>query len=218
MGVLYRHGNVVAGLLIPYLRAHGCTATEPEIRETYRRCTLGEISTHQLWSSLGVAATANDAGYCAQHQLNPGAREALEQLHQAGITPLVLTNDAAAWSRILRTRFDLYAERWYVSSEIGARKPSPEAFRAVRSHPGLDPAETVLVDDRPTNLIAARRPVSVRWFSPARTPPSTRSRGSARRQSAVCGSWQLSSSDQEAQVFWQSAQVPKISRVWLMSA
>jgi putative hydrolase of the HAD superfamily len=29
MGVLYQHGNVVGSLLIPYLRTHGCTATEP---------------------------------------------------------------------------------------------------------------------------------------------------------------------------------------------
>jgi putative hydrolase of the HAD superfamily len=69
---------------------------------------------------------------------------------------LVLTNDAAAWSQILRKRFELYAERWYVSSEIGARKPSPEAFQAVQTYPGLDPARTVVVDDRPINLIAAR--------------------------------------------------------------
>lgn len=157
MGVLYRHGNVVGSLLIPYLRAHGCTAGELEIRETYRRCTLGEISTEQLWMNLGVAATASDADYCSYHEVTSGARETLEQLRSAGITPLVLTNDAASWSQLLRVRFELYAERWYVSSEIGARKPSPEAFRAVLAHAGLDPAQTFLVDDRPTNLVGARK-------------------------------------------------------------
>ncbi|MEV6286634.1 HAD-IA family hydrolase [Kribbella sp. NPDC051770] len=156
MGVLYRHGNVVASLLIPYLRAHGSTATEPDIRDAYRRCTLGEISSHHLWTSLGVGATATDADYCTHHELTPGAREALDQLRSAGITPLILTNDAAPWSELLRTRFNLSAEHWYVSSQLGTRKPSPEAFAAVRSHPGLDPAQTYLVDDRPTNLAAAQ--------------------------------------------------------------
>lgn len=156
MRVLYRHGNVVGSLLIPYLRSHGCSSAEAEIREVYRRCTLGEISTGQLWTQLGVAATASDADYCTRHELTPGAAEALAQLQAGGITPLVLTNDAAPWSRLLRTRFNLYAERWYVSSYLGARKPSPAAFQAVCSHPGLDPARTVLVDDRPTNLVAAK--------------------------------------------------------------
>ncbi|GAB2579545.1 HAD family hydrolase [Kribbella endophytica] len=157
MGVLYRHGNVVGSLLIPYLRAHGCIASELEIREAYRRCTLGAISTDQLWMDFGVAATASDADYCSNHEVTSGAREILEQLRSAGVTPLVLTNDAAPWSQLLRARFGLYAERWYVSSEIGARKPSPEAFRAVLAHAGLDAARTVLVDDRPTNLVAAHK-------------------------------------------------------------
>ncbi|WP_405061132.1 HAD-IA family hydrolase [Kribbella sp. NBC_01505] len=156
MGVLYRHGNVVRGVLLPYLREHGCTRTESEIREVYRRCTLGEISTSELWEILGVAAT--DADYCQRHELTPDAPEVLRNLKRAGLTPLVLTNDAAPWSEQLRRRFDLtpYVEQWFVSSEIGARKPAPAAYRPVVAHPGLDPARTRFVDDRATNLLAAQ--------------------------------------------------------------
>ncbi|GAA0587161.1 HAD-IA family hydrolase [Kribbella sandramycini] len=156
MGVLYRHGNVVRNLLIPYLRDGGCTRTETDIRDAYRRCTLGEISTGDLWARLGVPA--DDAAYCERHVLTPGAPELLRDLSSAGITPLVLTNDAAPWSELLRRRFGLseYVDRWFVSSEIGARKPAPAAYDAVLRHPGLDPAQSVLVDDRPTNLVAAQ--------------------------------------------------------------
>ncbi|WP_460663568.1 HAD-IA family hydrolase [Kribbella swartbergensis] len=48
-----------------------------------------------------------------------------------------------------------YVDRWFGSSRIGARKPDPRAYRAVLDHPGLAAARTVLVDDRPTNLVAA---------------------------------------------------------------
>lgn len=158
MGVLYRYGNVVRGVLLPYLREHGCALTEAEIRDVYRRCTLGEISTTDLWESLGVGATASDANYCSRHELTPEAPQVMRKLKEAGITPLVLTNDAAPWSEHLRDRFGLtdHVETWFVSSAIGARKPDPAAYRPVLSHPGLDPARTPFVDDRPTNLLAAR--------------------------------------------------------------
>ncbi|ADB33012.1 HAD-superfamily hydrolase, subfamily IA, variant 3 [Kribbella flavida DSM 17836] len=158
MGVLYRHGNVVRSVLIPYLRDHGCTRTEVDIRDAYRRCTLGEISTSELWALLGVSATADDADYCQRHQLTQDAPQLLREVRQAGITPWVLTNDAAPWSERLRHRFGLggWVERWFVSSEIGARKPDPAAYRALLAQPGLDPTRTIFVDDRPPNLVAAR--------------------------------------------------------------
>jgi putative hydrolase of the HAD superfamily len=158
MGVLYRHGNVVGGVLIPYLRDLGCSRGEGEIREVYRRCTLGRLSTDELWNELGVGHRASDADYCSRHELNPGALDTLRGLRDGGFTPLVLTNDAEPWSEQLRVRFglDQYVERWFVSSGIGARKPDSAAYQAVLEHPGLEASRTVLVDDRPTNLVAAR--------------------------------------------------------------
>jgi putative hydrolase of the HAD superfamily len=158
MGVLYRQGNVVSGVLIPYLRNRGCTRSEAEIREVYRRCTVGQLSTDEFWAAAGVGRTASDSDYCRHHQLTAGTVDTLRALCEAGVTMLVLTNDAGPWSAHLRRRFGLepYVEHWYVSAEIGARKPDPAAYDAVLAHPGLDLAHTVMVDDRPTNLLAAR--------------------------------------------------------------
>ena len=158
MGVLYHHGNVVSGVLIPYLRDHGCTLTEAEIRRLYRGCTLGQLTTTEFWQAAGVARTASDADYCGRHRLNPGTVDTVRGLREAGVTVLVLTNDAGSWSAHLRRRFGLdeYVDHWFVSSEIGARKPDPAAYDAVLAHPGLEPAHTVMVDDRPTNLAPAK--------------------------------------------------------------
>ncbi|MEV0802429.1 HAD-IA family hydrolase [Kribbella sp. NPDC050281] len=157
MGVLYRHGNVVSGVMIPYLRDLGCTAGEDEIRRLYRHCTLGELSTEDFWAALGVGHSASDVEYCGRHQLTAGTVDTLRSLRAADVIVLVLTNDAGPWSAHLRRRFGLepYVDHWFVSSEIRARKPSPAAYDAVLAHPGVEAGSTVLVDDRPTNLAAA---------------------------------------------------------------
>lgn len=43
----------------------------------------------------------------------------------------------------------------YYSSEIGLRKPSSECFQYVLEHSGLKPEETLMVDDREDNCLAA---------------------------------------------------------------
>lgn len=157
MGVLYRHGNVVDGVLVPYLRDRGCVREVAEIRETYRRCTLGQLSTETLWESLGVAETADDVSYCQRHELIPGTVPTLHRLRCDGVRLVALTNDAAPWSALLRRRFDLERsiDDWFVSSDLGARKPDARAYQAVIDGTGIEPSEMVLVDDRPTNLAAA---------------------------------------------------------------
>ena len=46
-------------------------------------------------------------------------------------------------------------EKVFYSNEIGCRKPAPEAFLHVLNQAGLDPAETVMVDDRLDNCQGA---------------------------------------------------------------
>jgi len=44
----------------------------------------------------------------------------------------------------------------YYSSEIKLRKPNPEAFRYVLNDAGLNPAETLFIDDFEQNIATAR--------------------------------------------------------------
>lgn len=158
MGVLYRDGDVVTGLLVPYLRGKGCRRSPEVIRGCYHECTRGEIGTAELWAKLGVAEVASDHEYCRAHRLTPGVVPMLTALAGAGVTIACLSNDAAEWSLILRHRFDLgrYVTRWYVSAEIGARKPDPRAYAALLDGLAVDPSEVVFVDDRGPNLVGAR--------------------------------------------------------------
>ncbi|MFI7127268.1 HAD family hydrolase [Nonomuraea sp. NPDC050153] len=156
MGVLYRYGNVQGRVLIPYLRGQGCTAPEEEIRSAYRSVTLGRVTTDEFWTALGL--DPRDEHYCREHALTDGAREALDELAGDGFEPACLSNDAAAWSALLRRRFglDLRIRRWFISSDLGARKPDPAPYAAVLDGLGVPPGEVLFVDDRPANLAPAR--------------------------------------------------------------
>jgi putative hydrolase of the HAD superfamily len=157
MGVLYRDGNVQGRVLIPYLRERGCRAPEQEIRAAYREVTLGRMSTGEFWPALG-AAGASDEDYCLRHTLTDGTLRALKELAGDGLEPACLSNDAAVWSALVRGRFGLerHIGRWFVSSDLGARKPDPAPYEAVLGALGLAAAEVVFVDDRPANLVPAR--------------------------------------------------------------
>lgn len=157
MGVLYRYGDDVAAVLVPYLRELGCTRDAAEIKATYRRCSLGLMSTDELWDSLGVAGKASDEEYCARRELTDGTVELLTRLRSDGHELASLTNDTAAWSKQLRRRFGLetFIRTWFVSADLGVRKPDPAAYQAVIEAHGGRPADITLIDDRPVNLAAA---------------------------------------------------------------
>ncbi|MEV0311962.1 putative hydrolase of the HAD superfamily [Nonomuraea fuscirosea] len=157
MGVLYRYGDVQGRVLIPYLRARGCERTEAEIRAAYRSVTLGRITTGQFWTAAGLPEE-RDEDYCREHRLTEGAQEALAELAGDGLELACLSNDAAAWSALVRRRFGLErrVRRWFVSSDLRARKPDEEAYEAVLGALGVAPGEVVFVDDRPVNLAPAR--------------------------------------------------------------
>ena len=73
----------------------------------------------------------------------------------------VLTNN----NLLVRRHFDtlypglaaLVGERAYVSAQLGARKPEPDAYVRCLSRLGVAPATTLFVDDSPTNVAGARR-------------------------------------------------------------
>jgi 2-haloacid dehalogenase len=87
-----------------------------------------------------------------------GTVEILRALKDAGIRCYALTNmEAETYPRRLE-RFAFL--RWFdgsvVSAYEGTAKPDPEIFRRLLDRFGLTPAATVMIDDSPRNLEAAR--------------------------------------------------------------
>ncbi len=154
-GVLYRHGEDVDDLLIPYVRDRGSAAEAEQIRALYLEASLGAISSAQLWTSIGIPAGDSDDDYCGRHELTDGVREFLAMEHGARLA--CLSNDVSEWSAILRRRFGIEEafDAWLISGDVGLRKPDPQIYELLARRLGTDGDAVIFVDDRPHNLNAA---------------------------------------------------------------
>jgi FMN phosphatase YigB (HAD superfamily) len=158
MGVLYQAGDDVAELLVPFVHEHGRTDLSAEaIDRDYIEASLGRMDAAAFWKGMGVDPALED-DYLARHRLIDGTREALPalKLHFGRIA--CLSNDVSAWSAKLRRRFALetWIDRWFISGDLGMRKPSPEIYLLVIERLDVRPQDIVFVDDRPRNLDAAK--------------------------------------------------------------
>lgn len=159
MGVIYRAGDDVGELLLPFLAGLGLPADRSIVEPLYVACSRGECTSTELWRRLGVTGPVDglDEQYLDGHALNPGLFDLLAAAAQRGVLVAALTNDVAEWSLALRTRFAIATaiEPWVVSGDVGHRKPSPEIYAALLDRIEVPAGEVLFVDDRPANLDAA---------------------------------------------------------------
>lgn len=157
MGVLYQAGDDVAELLVPFVHRHGRPdLPAEEIEREYISASLGHTGSGAFWQRVGVDPALED-DYLAGHRLIEGTREVLPSLKERFERIACLSNDIAAWSAKLRRRFALEAwiDPWFISSDLGLRKPSAEIYQLVTKRLATRPQDIVFVDDRPRNLDAA---------------------------------------------------------------
>lgn len=158
MGVLYEAGDDVAELLVPFVGKHGRSDLSAEaIDRDDVEASLGRMDPDAFWRRMGVDPSLEDA-YLAGHRLIEGTLEALAQLKHRHRHLACLSNDIASWSLKLRQRFGLesWIDHWFISGDLGLRKPSAEIYRLAADRLGAKPREIVFVDDRPRNLDAAK--------------------------------------------------------------
>lgn len=129
--VEYDRGTLTLDQVIDALCAlHGCT---PEVARAYVREAIDRQEP--------VRATERLVG----------------ELKRAGYRLYVLSNMSREFIDFLR-RADVYAlfDGEVVSCEEGTVKPEPRIYRILLDRYGLDPAETLFIDDRAANIAAAR--------------------------------------------------------------
>ena len=87
----------------------------------------------------------------------PATEQLIRDLKAAGYRLYVLSNMSREFIAFLR-RFPVYGcfDGEVVSCEEGVCKPEPAIYRLLLSRFGLDPAETLFIDDRADNIAAAR--------------------------------------------------------------
>lgn len=170
MGVLYREGDDIEKLLIPFARKRGSTVAAADIAARARQVSLGRMTSASFWPAIGVEGDVNelDAAYLATHQLMPGVIKYLRRLRSHGIRAACITNDGAEWAMKLRSTHSLegLVDPWVVSGSVGVRKPDKPIFEVLRRVTG-EPSETILVvDDNLETLDAARSyGFGTAWFT-----------------------------------------------------
>lgn len=157
MGVIYRSGDDVVELLIPFIRTHGRrSASDEEISDAYRQASFGRLSSCDFWIGLGCDPLDEDE-YLAQHGLQTGLLQFLARARDEFEQIWCLSNDVSEWSAKLRSRHQLepWFRGWLISGDVGLRKPSPLIYSLLSERVGVAGAELLFVDDRRPNLEAA---------------------------------------------------------------
>jgi 2-haloacid dehalogenase len=110
-----------------------------------------------------------------------GTVEILGELQAAGVATYALTNMEAETYPVRRERFAFLQtfKGTVVSSSEGVIKPDPEIFRRLLDRFGLTAASTLMIDDAPRNVAAARElgMDAVRFSSPAQLRSELELRG-----------------------------------------
>lgn len=88
----------------------------------------------------------------------PETVEILAQLRDRGHRLYALTNWSAETFPLARRRFDFlgWFEDIVISGEVKLAKPDPRIFALAIARCGLEPGETVFIDDNPQNVAAGR--------------------------------------------------------------
>jgi HAD superfamily hydrolase (TIGR01509 family) len=153
MGVIYRVGDDVPDLLVPFIREKGGIDDSATIEALYRAASLGQLTAVEFWRRVGVSPELEDE-YLARFELSPGLPELLQRASSRFQSVACLSNDVSEWSLKLRRRFCLepYFVAWYISGDLKLRKPDPRIYAHVAADLGVAPERIVFVDDRIKNL------------------------------------------------------------------
>ena len=174
MGVLYREGNDIHEILVPFVREQGSMVTEDEIVARSRSLSLGRMTTADFWRSMGLEGDANeiDEAYLSRFQLSPGVIKFLRTLRDQGVQVACVTNDATTWANKLKAKHSLegLVDPWVMSGAVGVRKPDRPIFEVLRRVTGQPPSLIMVVDEDLANLDAARDyGYQTAWFAPGAT-------------------------------------------------
>ncbi|MEM7223731.1 MAG: HAD-IA family hydrolase [Pseudomonadota bacterium] len=154
MGVIYRAGDDVAELLVPFVERN--EGKRDEVEGAYHEASLGRLKAAQFWRRVGLAPALED-DYLAGHALSDGLSDFLPAARERAEAIWCLSNDLSDWSRKLRRAFaiEAYFDGFVISDQVGVRKPDAAIYKALERAAGCATGDVLFVDDRPKSLAAA---------------------------------------------------------------
>ncbi|MBT3319716.1 MAG: HAD-IA family hydrolase [Clostridia bacterium] len=160
MGVIFKVGDDVGELLVPFIRARNKYIMPQKISEVYKRASLGHISAQGFWERLGLgdAYPQIEREYLdGQLTLDDEFAKVAQELAK-NYSLAMLSNDIGEWSAYLREKhgLDHYFEQVVISGDVGHRKPGNEIFAMMLERSKAKAGDCVFIDDNENNLIGAQ--------------------------------------------------------------
>ena len=119
----------------------------------YWRTMAAELG--QEWS-LGHVQRLWTLDFTSWFEPEPAVVDLLVELHEGGTRMALLSNAGLDFGDpFRRAPWGTLMERVFVSAEMGLVKPDPEIYRVAMAELGIEPAETVFVDNKLVNVEAA---------------------------------------------------------------
>ncbi len=179
MGVLYREGDDINKLLIPFVRERGSIKTNDEIWAKARAMSLGRLTTTQFWKDVGLRGDVLelDKAYVSNHQLSPGVIRYMRALRDLDVKVGCVVNGATTWAERLRQDHSLETliDPWIVSGSVGVRKPDMPLLEVMRRLCEFPPADIRVIDDDLDILDVVRSEgYLTSWYAPEATAEEAR--------------------------------------------
>lgn len=157
MGVIYRFGDDLRDIVLPFIREQGCESDFEIVRRHYHLAAdTGSISSAEFWRSIELDP-ALERQLLAQYWLTGEILDFITRGRQVFNGVGYLSNDIAEWSE---TRAEMFGfagllEPWIVSGRVGCRKPDPEIYQRYQAAAAIPAEQIIFIDDREVNLDGA---------------------------------------------------------------
>lgn len=154
MGVIFIDGDDFEEVYLPYFRQKHSFDEEKARELYYSQLTLGQISSEQFFSLLGIP---NQNGFIHRLKIDPDFVEFAQKVRNK-YQISILSNDAVEWANSIIHHFGLdeLVDNYFVSGEIGFRKPDIRAYTNTFKRLNAKPSDCVVVDDISDNLLSAK--------------------------------------------------------------
>ncbi len=157
-GVIYKIGQLVDNILIPYIKRSKPEINDVRIYQEYYRASKGIIDSHTFWNNLGFKEPEKiENDYiskidCFNYSFIDFAKKIKNKFRLA-----LLTNDVEAWAKKLLKKFRILDQFdvIVISGEIGYRKPEKGMYKFLLSKMRVNPSNCIFIDDTMKNIIAA---------------------------------------------------------------
>ncbi|MHA1783295.1 MAG: HAD family hydrolase [Promethearchaeota archaeon] len=158
-GVIYKPRDFIKEVFYPFLQGNGLKISGKKVYKEYFKASIGEISSKELWESLGLGKEYPLIEKKYLQEINvldeDFKRLALSLVNDYHLG--IISNDVKEWSFFLLEKYSIhdFFKEIVISGDVKCRKPDKSIFEVFFNRAGCYPSECLFIDDRLENLQTA---------------------------------------------------------------